>query len=109
MNKISLFTICLSFALLFTQDTYSYKLQSSRELGRDEAKNQNIIVRCTTDTGSLSNETCQLRRFANCKVASNGKKNCSGWKPWHDIRNPGAEFGDWRGAADACCRRKGLR
>jgi len=95
--------------MFFAVGAQAYQLQSSRELGRDEARNQNIVVRCTTPTGGLSNQTCQLRRFARCKAAANGTRNCNGWLPWHDIRNPGPEFSDWRSAADACCRAKGLR
>ena len=71
-----------------------------------EAKNQNVVVKCTTDTGKLSNQTCSLRRYAKC---SNNGKNCSGWQPWRDLRDTTKQYSDWRGAASACCRAKGLR
>ena len=84
----------------------AYQLMSSKEFGQGEAKNQNVVVKCTTDTGKLSNQTCSLRRYAKC---SNGGKNCSGWQPWRDLRDASKQYSDWRGAASACCRAKGLR
>ena len=84
----------------------AYQLLSSKEFGKGDAKNQNIVVKCTTDTGKLSNQTCSLRRYAKC---SSDGKNCSGWQPWRDLRDTTKQYSDWRGAASACCRAKGLR
>ncbi|MCL1902298.1 MAG: hypothetical protein FWG18_01575 [Alphaproteobacteria bacterium] len=105
MKKIAL---CSLLFALCAQGAFAYQLVSSKELGVMDAKNQNVVVKCTTDTGKVSNQTCALRRYAKCTV-QNGKKNCTGWQPWQDLRSPGAGFGDWRAAADACCRAKGLR
>ncbi len=86
----------------------AYQVMSSKELGKNDAKNQNVVVKCTTDTGRVSNQTCSLRRYAKC--SGNGtNKNCSGWQPWRDLRNPTKEYSDWKSAASACCRAKGLR
>jgi len=82
----------------------AFQVQSQQELGRGEAKNQNVVVRCTTPDGQLSNQTCHLRRHVRC----NGT-NCNNWHPWRDLRNPGASFNDWRAAATACCNARGLR
>ena len=100
---------CMIFALCAGGGARAYQLQSSRELGRDDARNQNIVVTCTTTAGKTSSNSCQLRRYASCKASSTGKKKCHGWQPWQDVRNPGTGYGDWRAAADACCREKGLR
>lgn len=107
--KKSLFAVCSLLFALFAGSAAAFQLQSSKELGRDDAKNQNIVVRCTTDTGKVSTQTCQLRRYAKCVKTANGTLNCSGWLPWKDVRNPGKEYTDWRDAADDCCREKGLR
>lgn len=86
----------------------AYQLLSSKELGRNDAKNQNVVVKCTTDTGKVSSQTCSLRRYAKCTGTGTNKK-CSGWQPWQDLRNPSAKYSDWKAAASACCRAKGLR
>jgi hypothetical protein len=101
----------LTAIILVTSAIYganAYQVLSSKELGRNEAKNQNIVVKCTTDTGKVSNETCSLRRYKKC-TGNGDKKTCNGWQPWRDIRTPHAEYSDWRAAASACCRAKGLR
>ena len=82
----------------------AFQLQSQRELGKGEAKNQNVVVKCTTANGKVSGQTCTLRRFAKCV---GGK--CDGWQEWKDLRNPGKSYSDWRGAAADCCAAKGLR
>ncbi len=86
----------------------AYQILSSKELGKNEAKNQNVVVKCTTDTGKVSNQTCSLRRYAKCTGTGENKK-CNGWQPWQDLRNPNKKYSDWRSAASACCRAKGLR
>ena len=86
----------------------AYQVISSKELGQNDAKNQNVVVKCTTDTGRVSNQTCSLRRYAKCS-GTGTKKRCSGWQPWRDLRNPSKQFSDWKAAASACCRAKGLR
>lgn len=86
----------------------AYQVMSSKELGKNDAKNQNVVVKCTTDTGKVSNQTCSLRRYAKCTGTGTDKK-CSGWQAWKDLRNPSKQYSDWRSAASACCRAKGLR
>ena len=86
----------------------AYQVLSSKELGQNDAKNQNVVVKCTTDTGKISNQTCSLRRYAKCTGAGTNKR-CNGWQPWRDLRNPSKTYSDWRAAASACCRAKGLR
>ena len=86
----------------------AYQVLSSKELGKNDAKNQNVVVKCTTDTGKTSNQTCSLRRYAKCTGTGN-KKRCNGWQPWRDLRNPSKQYSDWKAAASACCRAKGLR
>ena len=101
----------LTAIILVTSTIYganAYQVLSSKDLGRNEAKNQNMVVKCTTDTGKVSNETCSLRRYKKC-TGNGDKKTCNGWQPWRDIRTPHAEYSDWRAAASACCRAKGLR
>ncbi|MCL1786155.1 MAG: hypothetical protein FWG39_03345 [Alphaproteobacteria bacterium] len=106
MKKISiLFALC---SMLYIGNAHAYQLVSNKELGAGEAKTQNVTVQCTTATGKISTESCRLRRQVSCKTV-NKKQVCSGWQPWRDLRNPGTGFGDWRNAADACCRAKGLR
>ena len=34
----------------------AYQVLSSRELGQRDAKNQNVVVKCTTDMGKISNQ-----------------------------------------------------
>lgn len=86
----------------------AYQVLSSKELGQNEAKNQNVTVKCTTDTGKVSNQTCTLRRYAKCTGSGTAKK-CNGWQPWRDLRSPSKTYSDWKSAASACCRAKGLR
>ncbi len=86
----------------------AYQVLSSKEMGKNDAKNQNIVVKCTTDTGKISNQTCSLRRYAKC-TGNGSNKRCAGWQPWRDLRNPSHEYSDWKTAASACCRDKGLR
>lgn len=86
----------------------AYQVMSSKELGKDDAKNQNVVVKCTTDLGKLSNQTCSLRRYVKC-TGTGTKKNCSGWQGWRDLRNPEKQYSDWKTAASACCRALGLR
>lgn len=105
MKKIFVFglliTICAS--------ANAYTLRSQKELGKDDARNQNIIAQCTTPDGKVSNQTCQLRRYVKCNMNAAGKKNCNGWQPWQDLRSPGDGFPDWRKGAESCCQAKGLR
>lgn len=100
MNKlfISIFALCL------VTSAHAYQKISSTEYGIGDARNENIVVRCTTPTGSVSNDTCSLRRYAKC---ANGK--CSGWDKWRDLRNTRDTYASWQDAANACCRAKGLR
>lgn len=86
----------------------AYQVVSSKELGKDDAKNQNVVVKCTTDLGKLSNQTCSLRRYVKC-TGTGTKKTCSGWQGWRDLRNPEKQYSDWKTAASACCRALGLR
>ncbi len=106
MLKKIITALCLIFVSVTSSD--AYQLLSSKELGRDDAKNQTVVVKCTTDTGKVSTQTCTLRRYANC-IGSGNNKKCSGWKPWQDLRSPSKKYSDWRSAASACCRAKGLR
>lgn len=101
---LSIFAILLSTTIAAD----AYQVISSKELGKNDAKNQNVVVKCTTDTGKVSNQTCNLRRYAKCSVVNN-ETRCSGWQPWRDLRNPSREFSDWKTAASNCCRTKGLR
>ena len=99
MKKITVF-----FFAFFVLPAAAFQLQSQRELGKGEAKNQNVVVKCTTANGKVSSQACALRRFAKC---SGGK--CSGWQEWKDLRNPGKSYPDWRAGAADCCAAKGLR
>lgn len=105
MKKILfvLFTVFIT-----SGNVYGYQVLSSRELGQGDAKNQNVVVKCTTNIGQISNTTCSLRRYAKC-TGTGAKKTCSGWQPWRDLRNPSNEYYDWKSAASACCRAYGLR
>lgn len=85
----------------------AYQVLSTKEFGKDDAKNQNIVVKCTTDTGKLSSETCSLRRYAKCTGKDN--KNCNSWQPWRDLRDTSQSYSDWKAAASGCCKKKGLR
>ena len=88
-------------------NTFGYQVLSTKEFGKNDAKNQNIVVKCTTDTGKLSAETCSLRRYAKC--TDKEKKNCNQWQPWRDLRDSNSSYADWKSAASACCKKKGLR
>ena len=101
MKKISVFV----FTLLFATNVFAYQKVSSREFGTGDARNQNVVVKCTTPTGQVSNETCSLRRYVKC--GDNNK--CSGWQQWRDLRNTRDTYSDWQSGATACCRAKGLR
>jgi hypothetical protein len=102
--------IFLSFVVILSVVTnaFAYQVLSTKEFGKDDAKNQNIIVKCTTDTGKISEETCSLRRYVKCN-SKDKKSLCNSWQPWRDLRNPGASYHDWKSAASACCKGKGLR
>ena len=105
MKKISVVFITL-FALV--GNAFSYQVLSTKEFGKDDAKNQNVIVKCTTDTGKLSDETCSLRRYVKC-TGKDKRTKCDSWQPWRDLRDPSGTYADWKSAASACCKKKGLR
>ena len=98
----------LIIAIFTFGGAHAYQVLSSKELGKNDAKNQNIVIKCTTDMGKLSNQSCNLRRYAKC-TGTGSNKRCSGWQPWRDLRNPSKQYSDWKAAASACCRTKGLR
>lgn len=100
--------VAFTFMFVAVFSASAYQVLSSQELGKNDAKNQNIVVKCTTDTGKLSNQTCSLRRYAKC-TGNGANKRCAGWQPWRDLRAPSREYSDWKSAASACCRAKGLR
>lgn len=104
MKKI---LITLFGIIIMCGNASAYQVLSTKEIGKLDAKNQNVIVKCTTDTGKLSNETCSLRRYVKC--TGKDKKNCNSWQPWRDLRNASATYSDWKSAASACCKAKGLR
>ena len=91
-----------------TVSANAYQVISSKELGKNDAKNQNVVVKCTTDLGKMSNQTGSLRRYVKC-TGTGTKKTCSGWQGWRDLRNPERQYSDWKTAASACCRALGLR
>jgi len=97
---IAMFSLC--------NGAHAYQVLSTKDFGKDDAKNQNVIVKCTTDTGKLSNETCSLRRYVKC-TGKDKKSNCNSWQPWRDLRDTNATYSDWKSAASACCKKKGLR
>lgn len=105
MKKI-LFVLISTFAIV--GDAFSYKVITTKEFGKGDAKNQNVIVKCTTDTGKLSDETCSLRRYVKCSGADK-KTKCDSWQPWRDLRDSTGNYSDWKSAASACCKKKGLR
>ncbi len=105
MKRLLLF---ISAIFLTISSANAYQLLSSKELGKNDARNQNVVVKCTTDTGKISDQTCSLRRYVKCTGTGENKK-CNGWQPWQDLRTPGKQYSDWRSAASACCRSKGLR
>ena len=86
----------------------AYQVLTTKDFGKDDAKNQNVIVKCTTDTGKMSEETCSLRRYVKC-TGKDKKTLCNSWYPWRDLRDPSASYSDWKSAASACCKKKGLR
>ena len=96
---IGIITLCAN--------SFAYQVLSTKEIGKLDAKNQNVIVKCTTDTGKLSAETCSLRRYVKCTGKDN--KNCNSWQPWRDLRDSATTYADWKSAASACCKKKGLR
>ncbi len=102
-----LFTV---FAIIIaaTMSANAYQVMSSKEIGKDDAKNQNVVVKCTTELGKISNQTCSLRRYVKCS-GTGTKKTCNGWQGWRDLRNPEKQYSDWKTAANACCRAMGLR
>ncbi len=95
--------ICL-FTLFIYNNAFAYQKISSNEIGVGDARNQNIVVKCTTPTGQISNETCALRRYAKCI-----NNNCTTWDVWRDLRNTNTTYQTWQDAANACCRKMGLR
>lgn len=99
------FTFFAMFLLI--GNATAYQVLSTKEFGKDDARNQNVIVKCTTDTGKISDETCSLRRYVKC--TSKDKTNCNSWQPWRDLRNTNKQYSDWKSAASACCKNKGLR
>ena len=105
MKKIffAMITVVLCFA-----SASAYQVLSTKDFGKGDAKNQNVVVKCTTDTGKTSEEICSLRRYIKC-TGPDKKNNCNSWQPWRDLRNPSEEYSDWKSAASACCRGKGLR
>lgn len=105
MKKIFFPFICVS--LLIT-NAFAYQVLSTKEFGKDDAKNQNVIVQCTTDTGKISDETCSLRRYVKC-TSKDKKSDCNSWQPWRDLRDANRGYSDWKAAASACCKKKGLR
>ncbi len=98
----------LVITLVTALSANAYQVMSSKEIGRDDAKNQNVVVKCTTDLGKISNQTCSLRRYVKCN-GTGINKNCTGWQGWRDLRNPEKQYSDWKTAASACCRSLGLR
>ena len=106
MEKILSFIITI---FLICDGASAYTVISTKDFGKDDAKNQNVIVKCTTDTGKMSDETCSLRRYVKC-TGSDKKSNCNSWQPWRDLRDPtNGPFADWKSAASSCCKKKGLR
>jgi len=94
--------------LSVSANAFAYQILTTKEFGKGDAKNQNVIVKCTTDTGKESDETCSLRRYVKC-IGNDKKPICASWQPWRDLRDPGKTYSDWKAAASACCKKKGLR
>ena len=103
MKKIILSVMAI---MLTCGNTFAYQVITTKEFGSGDAKNQNVIVKCTTDTGKLSNEICSLRRYVKC---NKDKSDCSSWQPWRDLRDSAKTYIDWKSAASDCCKKKGLR
>ena len=95
-------------AVMTVGNAFSYQVLSTKEFGKDDAKNQNVIVKCTTDTGKMSEEICSLRRYVKCS-GPDKKTKCDSWQPWRDLRDTTKTYSDWKSAASACCKKKGLR
>ncbi|MDR0449248.1 MAG: hypothetical protein LBG89_02180 [Rickettsiales bacterium] len=106
MKKILMFSV---FVCSVSGGAYAWQLETQRTLGSGEGKNQNVLVKCTTASGQVSSQTCSVRRYAKCQKTSGGGKNCNGWQPWSDVRNPGRGFTTWQDAAKTCCAAKGLK
>ena len=102
------FLAILVAAFVCSTSAHAYQVMSSRELGQGDAKNQNVVVKCTTELGKLSNQTCSLRRYVKC-TGTGVRKNCGAWQGWRDLRNPEKQYSDWKTAANECCRTMGLR
>ena len=100
--------VVFMFVFASISNVNAYQVMSSRELGQGDAKNQNVVVKCTTELGKLSNQTCSLRRYVKCN-GTGVNKNCGGWQGWRDLRNPEKQYSDWKTAANECCRTMGLR
>ena len=101
MKRFLLFAFAM---IVCTFSANAYQKVSENEYGIGDARNQNIVVKCTTTTGQISNETCSLRRYAKCQ-----NNKCSDWNKWRDLRNTTDTYSDWQSGASACCRAKGLR
>ena len=54
--------IFIAFVMFVTTvgNTFAYQVLSTKEIGKDDARNQNVIVKCTTDTGKMSEEVCSV-------------------------------------------------
>ena len=100
--------IAFIISVLTIGNTFAYQVLITKEMGKDDALNQNVIVKCTTDTGKVSEETCSLRRYVKC-TGKDKKSNCTSWQPWRDLRDPANNYSNWKTAASACCKKKGLR
>ncbi len=105
MKKVFIF---LFATFMFVGNAFSYQVLSTKEFGKADAKNQNVVVKCTTDTGKMSDEICSLRRYVKCN-GPDKKSKCDSWQPWRDLRDTDGTYADWRAAASACCKKKGLR
>ncbi len=102
--------LLIAFGIIITTigGASAYQVLSSKELGKGDARNQNVVVKCTTDTGKISSQTCSLRRYVKC-TGTGANKKCNGWQAWKDLRDPAKQYSDWRSGASACCRAMGLR
>jgi len=105
MKKILFSLIAI---VLMCGNAFAYQVLLTKEMGKGDAKNQNVVVKCTTDTGKLSGETCSLRRYAKC-TGKDKQSECDSWQPWRDLRDSTKTYMDWKSAASACCKKKGLR
>ena len=97
--------LCFISVMLICGNVFAYQVITTKEFGKDDAKNQNVIVKCTTDTGKMSDETCSLRRYVKC-TGQDKKSNCNSWQPWRDLRDTKGSYADWKSAASACCKKK---